>query len=116
MKGVRIQSGILNVAATKKRLGLGPDRAAERKLAEEIARTTDPYVPFRLGPLKNTRQIMRTPSGAQIRYVQPYARIQYYRIAKKSGSGRRGPRWFDRSKADNKEKWLAFYRKCLKRG
>ena len=39
-----------------------------------LAKRCDPYVPFLNGPLSQTVQI--TPEG--VRYIQPYARYQYY--------------------------------------
>ncbi len=39
-----------------------------------LAKMCDPYVPFLEGPLSQTNEV--TPQG--VRYVQPYARYQYY--------------------------------------
>ena len=39
-----------------------------------LAKRCDPYVPFLEGPLSQTVQV----SATEVRYVQPYARYQYY--------------------------------------
>ena len=54
-----------------------------KKVASEVKRLCDPYVPFDTGMLKNTAQVLT--DGAL--YVQPYAAVQYYTNA---GSGRQG--------------------------
>jgi len=39
-----------------------------------LAKRCDPYVPFLEGPLSQTNQV----SAKGVRYIQPYARYQYY--------------------------------------
>jgi hypothetical protein len=39
-----------------------------------LAKRCDPYVPFLNGPLSQTNQV----SAEGVRYIQPYARYQYY--------------------------------------
>ena len=62
------------------------NKAIQDKLAEinnpttmlaihnNLARRCDPYVPFLNGPLSQTAQV----SSDGVRYIQPYARYQYY--------------------------------------
>ena len=107
--------------------GLGPDRQAEKFLASEVKRLSDPYVPFRQGTLKNTAQIVDDGAGTALVYNTPYAHYQWHgevmgpnvltdegwrSMAKKgakkytgrpltySGGGLRGPRWTERMMAD----------------
>lgn len=62
------------------------DGKAQKFFSSEIARLSDPYVPFRDGPLKNTVKV----SEKSITYVQPYARRQWY---ENKGNGLRGKEW-----------------------
>jgi len=55
--------------------GLGPSHAAQYYLASEVARLSDPYVPFRQGALKNSATIAQ--DGSAITYPGPYAHYQY---------------------------------------
>lgn len=54
------------------------DEIADEKTMLEIhnllAKMCDPYVPFLNGPLSQTNEV--TPES--VRYIQPYARYQYY--------------------------------------
>lgn len=70
----------------KLRRNLEKDGKAQRFLAHEIRRLSDPYVPFDKGPLKNTAR----ESADSITYIQPYARIQWYT---NKGNGLRGRYW-----------------------
>lgn len=110
--------------------GLGPDRQAEKFLASEVHRLSDPYTPFRQGTLKNTAQIEQTGDGTALVYNQPYAHYQWHgevmgpnvltdegwrSMARKggktytgrpltySGGGLRGPRWTIRMMADRRD-------------
>lgn len=63
-------------------------RAIQQKLAEvnnpttmiaihnTLAKRCDPYVPFLNGPLSQTNVV----SAEGVRYIQPYARYQYYGV------------------------------------
>ncbi len=96
--------------------GLGPDRQAEKFLASEVKRLSDPYVPFRQGTLKNTAQIEQDGAGTFLVYRTPYAHYQWYgeamagpppkhytgRPLTYSGGGLRGPRWTERMLADRR--------------
>lgn len=66
---------------------------AQKFFSSEVARISDPYVPFRQGPLKNTVKV----AAKSITYVQPYARRQWY---ENKGNGLRGKEWTLRAWAD----------------
>lgn len=68
-----------NIDAKKilRKHGLGSDQRAAKQLATMIARHADKRVPFRDGPLKNTRQITANNGGVQLVYPQPYAHYQW---------------------------------------
>ena len=109
--------------------GLGNDKGAQKFLASEVARLSDPYVPMQQGHLKNLHTI--ASDGSEIVYNQPYAHYQYYgeamagRAPKKytgktldyHGAPMRGPNWDKRMFADKQkeiEKSVSDYieRKC----
>ena len=50
------------------------DRKTMLAIYNRLAQRCDPYVPFLNGPLSQTAQV--TADG--VRYIQPYARYQYY--------------------------------------
>ena len=95
--------------------GLGSSKKAQKYLASEIVRLSDPYVPMQQGDLKNRRTI--AADGSQIVYTQPYAHYQYYGKAMGgrppksytgddltySGAPMRGPRWVERMLADKRK-------------
>lgn len=54
-----------------------------KKVASEVKRLCDPYVPFDTGMLKNTAQVLTDG----VLYVQPYAAVQYYT---NTGHGKQG--------------------------
>lgn len=58
--------------------GLGNSRGAEKVIASEVKRLSDPYVPMQQGTLKNTAQVVESSGGVCILYNQPYAHYQYY--------------------------------------
>ena len=65
---------INNAQKIIQRLGIEAKGRAELFLANEVARLSDPYIPFKAGILKNNKQI----SAGTIKYSSPYARYQYY--------------------------------------
>lgn len=67
---------------------------AQRFLTHEIRRVSDPYVPFRNGPLKNTAR----EEVSRIVYIQPYAKTQWNQ---NRGNGIRGKMWVLRAWADH---------------
>lgn len=70
--------------------GLGDDPAAQRFLANEVARLSDPYVPMAPGSgahMKNRYDI--EPDGSAITYHGPYAHFQHegmVMVGRESGS------------------------------
>lgn len=56
--------------------GLQEAGAAQQFFTSEIMRLSDPYVPFRSGPLKNT--VTNAPNWDGIIYNTPYARYHWY--------------------------------------
>ncbi|MCC0740529.1 minor capsid protein [Clostridioides sp. ZZV14-5902] len=75
---------------------------AQKLFTSEIARTTDAYIPFNTGMLKNNVIV----KADEIVYKSPYARVQYYKskgFGKQGTSkgGLRGKQWIPRSWADN---------------
>ncbi|GAA0103345.1 hypothetical protein UT300012_40620 [Paraclostridium bifermentans] len=75
---------------------------AQEFFTNEVARISNPYVPFKSGTLKDSQV---TISNGKIEYKAPYARRQYY---SNSGNGKqgtnkggiRGKRWTERMWAD----------------
>lgn len=95
---------INSLAEILSKRGLETGGNVQRFIGNEVMKRCEKYVPLRAGPLKNTVQVLE--NGREVRYVQPYARTQYY-SARKPGSTTgplRGPKWFERMKsAEGKE-------------
>lgn len=102
---LKLKKTNINYAKILKKRGLGSDNRARIFLANEVARLSDPYVPMRSSALKNTRVI--APDGRQIRYIQPYAKIQYRGMTasgkpfRYNGAPMRGREWDKRMMADH---------------
>ncbi len=58
-----------------KRHGLQDDGPVIKAFRNEVDAFSDPYVPFKKGTLKNTKDY---PDNHSIRYIAPYARIHYH--------------------------------------
>lgn len=56
--------------------GLQDGGPVQKFFSNEIMRLSDPYVPFRFGPLKNSAHL--TPEGDGIIYNTPYARYHWF--------------------------------------
>ena len=120
----------IDVAAILASRGLGPDRRAEKFLASEVKRLSDPYVPFRQGTLKNTAQIEQGGEGTVLVYNTPYAHYQWFGQAMGGrapkhytgkpltygGGGLRGPRWVERMMADRREDVVQSLKNFIGRG
>lgn len=82
---------------TKQRImlrhSLNKNGQGQKFLTNEIRRLSDPYVPLRKGPLKNTA----ITEANRIIYIQPYARSNWYG---NKGKGKRGKMWCIRMWAD----------------
>lgn len=81
---------------------LSKNGQAQLFFTNEIARLSEPYVPFQGGDLKNKKTISKN----KITYNMPYARRQYFENAGygkegNSKGGLRGKLWVKRCWADN---------------
>ena len=79
----------INIDPTDKILlkrNLSKNGKAQQFFTSEVARLSDPYVPFDKGNLKNTKKV----GVNKITYVQPYAKKQWY---ENKGKGLRGKEW-----------------------
>ena len=108
--------------------GLGSSNKAQKYVASEVVRLSDPYVPMQQGMLKNQRTI--ASDGSYIVYTQPYAHYQYYgkvmagRAPKKytgddltyNGAPMRGARWTERMFADKRAEIESNVEKFIARG
>ena len=105
--------------------GLGDSKKAQRFLASEVKRQSDPYTPFQQGILQNTAVI--ASDGSELVYIPPYAHYVWqgdvygpnYTNGERFWSGNapkkptgkkltyngapmRGPRWVERMLADKR--------------
>lgn len=102
-----------NVEAILDRRKLGKNIVRSRRfIANEFARVTDPFVPFRDGYLKNSASI--AIDGSFVLYSMPYARRLYY------GKGfnfneapTRGAEWGSRSWAVNGDEVIKAYARYI---
>lgn len=76
----------INSAKILKKKGLNPDGPTQRYFTQEVRRRSDPYVPKKVGVLKNTA----IENIDSIVYPQIYAKKQYY---ENKGRGMRGKKW-----------------------
>ena len=56
--------------------GLNRNGKVQLLLANEVAKHSDPYVPFRSGALRKTKVI--ASDGTYVQYITPYARYHWY--------------------------------------
>ena len=78
----------VNTAKIMRQRGLGGDYRAQRFLASEVMRLSDPYVPMQSGFLKTNAEI--ASDGSTLTYIAPYAHYQYYGEVM-------GPNWQDKN-------------------
>jgi len=64
----------LNMSSVQQKLDQLVDDTTMLRIHDLLAKMCDPYVPFLEGPLSQTVEV--TPQSAK--YIQPYARYQYY--------------------------------------
>lgn len=86
----------------------GKYNVAQKRLDNAILKDTDKYVPMLTGILKLSGRLGTVIGNGLIQYIAPYAKDRYYsknKIGSATG-GLRGPQWFERSKADNKQEWI----------
>lgn len=86
--------------------GLSEGGKVQKYIDSEVLRRSDPYVPFRKGPLKKSGTLGTKIGSGEVVYNAPHAKKQYYRNAGrgKEGTakgGKRGKYWFERMKADH---------------
>lgn len=93
--------------------GLGTSTRARQKLAQQVRRRCDKYVPYDTGRLKNTAEI--SPDGRSISYPQEYAAAQYRKYYHHSDPNR-GPHWEKRMLLNEKPQLLAEFEQSLKEG
>lgn len=98
----------------RKKLLRGVDRA-QHVLDQAIMADTDPYVPFQEGTLSGS--VLRSSSPGMLVYDTAYARRLFYNPQysfSRSFHPLAGGDWFGRSKADNKDKWIADVERVMK--
>ena len=101
---INTPSGIAK-AEIKWASGFAPKKAAELSKAQEFVdseclRYMEPLTPRLTGVMIKSGTLGTVIGSGEIEYVAPYARRQYY---EHTGSGQRGPKWFERMKASHKE-------------
>lgn len=70
----------------------------------EVLRYCSPLVPRRTGMLERSGILGTVIGSGEVKYVTPYARMQYYQTAEtRDYDPRRGAKWFERMKAAHKE-------------
>lgn len=100
---IKLQLNPLETLMVKRHL----DKSGQRKLASEVKRLCDPYVPTNTGTMKNTAQVM----DDGVLYPQPYSKKMYERNGGNgkqgmSKGGQRGKQWDKRMMADHKDELL----------
>lgn len=108
--------------------GMGSSNKVQKYIASEVARLSNPYVPFQQGMLKNNKQIAQ--DGSHIIYPGPYAHYQWYgevmagRAPKKytgrkltyNGAPMRGKQWTVRMMIDKRKEIENNVETYIKRG
>ena len=97
----------VNQAKIRTRLKAG-NRKAQAWLDDKVLKDTAPYVPRVTGELERSGIDGTKIGNGQIIYNKPYARKQYYGQFKhsKQAHPKATRRWFEVSKAVNRNKWL----------
>lgn len=85
---------------------LNQQQAVQKFIDSEVIRRMDPFVPLRDGTLKNASISQTNIGSGDIRQKTPYARRWYYTQANFNEAPRRGCKWFDRMKAQQKDSIL----------
>lgn len=69
----------------------------------EVLRYCSPLVPLRTSMLEKSGTLGTVIGSAEVKYIAPYARFQYYQTAQsRSYDTRRGAKWFERMKTAHK--------------
>lgn len=85
---------------------LNQQQAVQKFIDSEVIRRMDPFVPLRDGTLKNVSISQTNIGSGDIRQKTPYARRWYYTQANFNEAPRRGCKWFERMKAQQKDSIL----------
>ena len=83
--------------------GIEKGGKVQKFIDSEVIRCMDPFTPFRNGFLKKSATLGTVIGSGLIKYVAPYARRNYYENAGRGtegiqNGGRRGRKWFERTK------------------
>lgn len=98
--------------------GFGNERTGmfnrkQRIVDSEVLRYCSPLIPFRTGMLEKSGTLGTAIGSGEVKYITPYARLQYYQTAQsRSYDSRRGGKWFERMKTAHK----ADIRRAAERG
>jgi hypothetical protein len=103
--------------------GLGPTITRALNKAQffadsEVYRLCEPYTPLKTSMLVKSGELGTEFGSGFVRWIAPYARPQYYRpnkIGSETGP-LRGPRWFERMKADWVDYIVSGVRKFIEQG
>lgn len=70
----------------------------------EVLRRCSPRVPFQTGMLDKSGTLGTVVGSGEVKYIAPYAAHQYYNTSQdRPYDARRGGKWFERMKAEEKE-------------
>lgn len=100
---MKVKFTILETQLLMKARGIEVQGKVQQFIDSEVLRLTDPYIPFDSGALKKSGTQNTKIGSGEVVYKTPYARKQYF---ENKGSGLRGKKWFERSKADHKAQIL----------
>ena len=74
----------------------------QKYVDSEVLRLCSPKVPRRTGTLDRSGTLGTEIGSGEVRYVTPYARVQYYNTAlTRPYDHNRGAKWFERMKAES---------------
>lgn len=99
---IRIDA-VLNIDPKKlvKRLGMEKDGELQRTVDNEVIRECDPYVPHRIGTLRESAAENTVIGSGRVVYKTPYARRLYYNPQYHFNyAPQRGGMWFHRAMAN----------------
>lgn len=91
---------------------------AQAYLDNAVLKDTDKYVPMRTGVLKRSGILGTQLGSGRIEYIAPYARKMYYGVNIRFSKSRHPlaqAKWFEASKAVNKNSWLTAVRRIAGR-
>jgi hypothetical protein len=92
--------------------------AAQKFVDSEVLRLCEPYTPMRTGMLIKSSTMGTDVGSGTVQWIAPYSKAQYYGH-RKPGSETgplRGPQWFERMKAVNKDQILSGARRIVGTG